>query len=59
MDIFQIFLKGEIGLEGVVWRVFRDDPFASQIKQKGAQGLMGNWIYFNRELQPSRMFTLR
>jgi hypothetical protein len=56
LDIFQIFLKGKIGFEGLVWRLFRDDPFASQIKQEGAQGLMGNRIYFNRELQPSWVF---
>jgi hypothetical protein len=56
LDIFQILLKEEIGFESVVWRVWRDDPFASQIKQEGTQGLMGNRIYFNGELQPSGGF---
>jgi hypothetical protein len=58
LDIFQILLKGEIGFEDLVWRVFSDDPFASQIKQEGAQGLMGNRIYFNRDLQPLWVFRV-
>jgi hypothetical protein len=58
LDIFQILLKGKIGIESVVWGVLRDDPFASQIKQEGAQGLVGNRIYFNKELQPSGVFRV-
>jgi hypothetical protein len=46
---------GPVGLKGAVPEVLGDDALASKVEEKCAQGLMGDGMYVDGDLQPSRM----
>ena len=55
---FHIFLKRQVTLERRVFKIFRDNPFTSQIKEKGCYSLSGNRVDVYDNFQPFRAFML-
>ena len=53
-DPFDLFMKRKVGLDLMVLEVRGDNPLAPKIKKKGAEGLVGNGVDVDTDLDPAR-----
>ena len=57
--LFNVLAELQVCPYGSIFEGFRHDSFATDIKEKGAQGLVGDWVYIDGYLDPSGMVFIR